>query len=118
MDADLDDLPTIEIIAEEEKAASEGDGPGLTGVVGGLDPHGLYYPKQREDGSVTLPRVRHGESGNHYYDRIYSGEDQGLPDGYYGPPRPLSVKEVFEKGHCGIINAQAALKYGGRSRGR
>ena len=106
---DLDDIPTIECIVDREPTEA---------VCGGLDPHGLFYPTQKADGSVTLPSVHKGEGGNHYFDRIYSGEDQPLPDGYQGPPRPLSVKEVFQRGHCGVVNAQAALKYGGHSRGR
>ena len=110
-DQDLDDLPTIECLASDEPAVAE--------VCGGLDPHGLFYPQLKPDGQhVTLPSVHRGESGNHYFDRIYSGEDEPLPDGYQGPPRPLSVKEVFQRGHCGVVNAQAALKYGGQSRGR
>ena len=108
---DFDDLPTIECIDDGQ--------PEVAAVVGGLDPHGLFYPQLKPDGQhVTLPSVHKGESGNHYFDRIYSGEDEPLPDGYQGPPRPLSVKEVFQRGHCGVVNAQAALKFGGNSRGR
>lgn len=103
---ELDDLPTIECLPEE--------GP-VEAVVGGQR---LYIPTQRADGSVTLPAVGHHESGNHYFGRIFAGESEELPEGVYGPPRPLSVKEVFEKGHCGAVNAQAALKYARRSRGR
>src|SRR5262249_20885345 len=113
---DVEDAATIEIIADHEPPGAEGP---LVAVVGGMDPHGLYYPKPNKAGTAyVLPPVHRGESGKHYYDRIFSGESEPLPDGYQGPPRPLSVKEVFEKGHCGDINAQAALKYGSHSRGR
>ena len=118
-DVDLDDLPTIELIPDDAPAGldpgSRAAARALSAVIGGA---GLYYPKMREDGSVTLPKVQRGERQEHYFKRIFGGESEELPEGYQGPPRPLSVQEIFQRGHCGTINAQAALKYGRDQRRR